>query len=309
MDPPAPSRRRLLFAAVTGSGMLTGIYWIFPPIFADVESATPGGAAPAALVRSAALERAGGEGFPELPDLLLTPSIEAHRRSITLLEEGVRRLRRVRGYTAELARQEVVEGRLADPQRMTLKLRHEPFSVYMKWLEGAPGQEVLYVEGEHEGNMIVRASGWKGRLGPMKLDPYGRMAMAQSRHPITQCGLLNLAERILEARYTETSWSDGYDCIEELVEFEGRPCHRFTTVYHSTDVRADYRKSVIYIDQALLYVAKIENYGWPGRDVPSDRLDAETLLETYAYTNINFETQLAAVDFSTANGEYGLRRR
>ena len=37
--------------------------------------------------------------------------------------------------------------------------------------------------------------------------------------------------------------------------------------------------------------------------------DEETLLERYGYTNINLDTQLAAMDFDVANGEYGLRRR
>ena len=71
----------------------------------------------------------------------------------------------------------------------------------------------------------------------------------------------------------------------------------------------DYRKSVIYIDRELSTVTRVDNYGWPSENLPADRLDEETLLESYSYTDINLGTQLATADFSAANAEYGLRRR
>nr|MDQ3332325.1 DUF1571 domain-containing protein [Planctomycetota bacterium] len=246
-----------------------------------------------------------------LPDIPITPSIAAHRRSILLLEEGVRKLQGVSGYTARFSKKEVVGGTLTESQTMRLKLRHAPFSVYMKWIEGKPGQEALYVDGEHDGEMIVRPGGLKGRiLGAIKLNPTGTMAMSESRHPITEVGLLRLSQKILDSRYNESSWTSGYRCFEEAAEVDGRPCCCFTIVYDSPERRADYRKSVIWIDQEQLVVTKIENYGWPGEEnIPPARLDAETLIEAYSYTSIDFDTQLAAIDFNTANDAYGLRRR
>ncbi|HEX6983743.1 MAG TPA: DUF1571 domain-containing protein, partial [Planctomycetaceae bacterium] len=285
-------------------------YWTFPPIFADAEFSASKAIDPPAAVRTASLSDLGPADVRTLPDIPLTPSIEAHRRSIALLEEGVRRLREVSGYTAVFSKQEVVDGVLTERQTMRIKLRHEPFSVYMKWIEGKPGQELLYVDGQNDGEMVVRPGGLKGRiLGVIKLDPNGGMAMRESRHPVTEAGLLRLAEKVLDYRYNESSWLDGYTCTEDEAEVDGRSCHRFTIVYDSPNVRRDYRKSVIYIDREHLVVTKIENYGWPGETLPADRLDTETLLEAYGYTDINFETQLAAADFSAANADYGLRRR
>jgi len=305
--PAGPSRRRLLWAAVTGSGMLTGIYWSFPPIFADAEPVASRAINAPALVRTASLD----DAVPrELPDVRFTPAIEVHRRSIALLEEGIRRLERLPGYTAEFSKQEVVDGELTDSQKMTLKLRHEPFSVYMKWTEGKPGQELLYVDGKNDGEMIVKPGGWKGRvLGTLKLDPNGSMALSESRHPVTEVGLVNLAKTILDYRYDEADWTEGYDCRYDRTEIDGRPCHRFTIVYDSPQDRPEYRKSVVCLDREWLAVTYIENYGWPAEDIPADRLDEETLVERYAYTDINLDTQLAAMDFDAANGKYGLRRR
>lgn len=305
-----PDRRRLLFAAVTGSGLLSAIYWTFPPIFADAESSAQRFAALSAPMQTASLS---GSEFVQprsLPDIPMTPSIEAHRRSIALLEEGVRQLRNLGGYTAEFTKQEVVDGAMTSLQSMRIKLRHEPFSVYMKWTDGKPGQEVLYVDGRNDGSMVVRPSGLRGRLlGAIKVDPLGNLALSESRHPVTEAGLLRLAEIILSSRYNEAGWLDGYTCTEDEVKIDGRPCHRFTIVYDSPEARSDYRKSVICIDREYLYVAKIENYSWPMEDVPPGRVDAETLIESYCYTDVDFDTKLAAIDFTTANAEYSLRRR
>lgn len=307
---PGPSRRRLLFAAVAGSGMLTTIYWTFPPIFADVERSQARVVDPAALVRTASAEGPALPAVRKLPDVPLTPAIETHRRSIAMLEKGLQRLKAVSGYTAEFSKQEVVGGELTDPQRMLIKIRHEPFSVYMKWVEGKPGQELLYIEGENDGEMVVRPGGWKGRvLGTLTVDPNGAMARRESRHPVTQIGLRRLVEKVLGYRYSEAGLTSGYDCRHEQAELGDRPCHRFTIVYESPEVRREYRKSVIYVDREWLVVTKVENYGWPADDIPADRLDQETLLESYGYTNINLDTQLAATDFDAANGDYALRRR
>lgn len=289
---------------MTGSGMLSGIYFAFPPIFAEAEFAQNSVVDPPPHVRTVSLDSA------SLPDVPMTPSIQAHRTSMRLLEDGVRRLRAVTGYTAEFTKQEVVSGKLTDLQTMQIKLRHEPFSVYMKWTEANLGQEVLYVEGQNDGEMIVRPAGLKGRiLGAIKLNPNGAMAMSESRHPVTEVGLLRLCEKILDYRYDEADWSTGYVCTEEPAEVDGRPCRRFTIEYESPKFRPDYRKSVIWIDEELSVVSKIENFGWSDSNLTGKQLDEESLLESYTYENINLDTQLAAVDFNAANEAYGLKRR
>jgi hypothetical protein len=298
----------MLWAAVTGSGLLSAIYWTVPPLFADTEPVAARAIGPKPLVRTAALDRVSAPAV--LPAVPMTPSVRAHRHSITLLETGLRRLKAVPGYTAEFSRQEIVGGALSEPETMQLKLRHAPFSVYLKWTEGRPGQELLYVDGENDGEMIVRPGGWKGRvLGPLKINPNGQLAQSESRHPITEIGLARLAEQILDYRYREAAWVGGFACTEDEAELDGRPCHRFTLFYDSPEVRPDYRKSVLYIDRELLVPTKVENYGWPVEGVAAAKIDEETLVETYSYTNIDLGTELAVIDFSAANENYGLRRR
>ncbi len=121
--------------------------------------------------------------------------------NMLLLEKGCRYLETVPDYTATFSKQEFVGGTLSDNQVINLKCRHQPFSVYMKWLVGDKGQELLYVDGQNEEKMLVKMGGLKGRLVPtLKLDPLGSLAMQESRYPITKAGIKALAETIIDFR-------------------------------------------------------------------------------------------------------------
>jgi hypothetical protein len=74
-----------------------------------------------------------------------------------------------------------------DLQTIQLKLRHKPYGVYMKWLEGGDvGRELLFAEGQYDDKMQVRLGGRKAVLPVMKLDPNGSLAMKESRHPVLE---------------------------------------------------------------------------------------------------------------------------
>ncbi len=56
---------------------------------------------------------------------------------LALLELARYKLKSFPDYTCTFTKQERVDGQdLSDVQTMQLKLRHQPFSVYMKWEEG-----------------------------------------------------------------------------------------------------------------------------------------------------------------------------
>ena len=44
-----------------------------------------------------------------------------------------------------------------------MKVRHEPFSVYMWFLKPFQGREVLYVDGQNNNEMVVLEAGLKRR--------------------------------------------------------------------------------------------------------------------------------------------------
>ena len=229
--------------------------------------------------------------------------------NVLLLEKGAHDLARVPDYTATFSKQEAVDGILRDAEVIFLKLRHEPFSIYFKWIQGDVGREVLYVDGQNDGNMIVRLGGLKGRLLPaVKIDPLGERALAECRHPITDAGLLRLAERLANDRRRDLG-RNGVRCRMDDDFLDDRPCYRFTVEIDSPAIDESHRKSVQFIDKELSLPVCLKFYGWP--DASSNGvadLDEATLIECYRYTDIRLNQQLAESDFDRSNREYRFRR-
>lgn len=220
-----------------------------------------------------------------------------------MLEEGAKKLEKNPGYTATFVKQELVDGVMSGNQVMSLKLKHSPFSVHLKWLVGDKGQELLYVDGENDGKMIVKAGGAKGRfLPPIKLDPNGSIARSKSRHPITKIGLVNLCKKLVENRSEELQ-KEVMEVKCQMLDnqiFENRECYCFVIEYDHKDVSPPYRKSVQYVDKEWLVPICIKNYNWPtgSTELSGIELDEKTLIENYSYSNIKMNVQLAEADFS-----------
>ena len=229
----------------------------------------------------------------------------------SMLRKGIDSFQNVPGYTATFFKQERMHGILGDEQSIELKMKHEPFSVYMKWTAGdARGQQLIYVEGLNDGNLLVQPGGIRGRLtGVLSLEPDGTMAMSQARHPVTQAGLVELARTILQYQDADLERGDGFLCeLHDNQKFADRDCYLFTCVYENASVNADYRKSLIFIDKELSMPVCVKNYTW-AKDANPDTIDEETLAEFYAYSEIQLQKQLIAAEFDASNPDYRMRVR
>lgn len=236
--------------------------------------------------------------------------------NMMFIEKGIEKLKQVPDYTATFFKEEsVVATKPPQSQIINLKLRHAPLSIYMKWIAGDEGRELLYVDGQNKGKMLVKIGGAKGRLVPcVKIDPRGALAMQQSRHPVTDVGLLKLAEKILKNRTEEfiAGKSDKIRCqLLEDQSFDGRPCWVFVLEFEDAEVVKPYRKSIQFIDKEYLLPVCIKNYGWPETDQEIGdelTLDKATMIEHYSYSNVRMQAQLAEADFDRYNESYRLRR-
>lgn len=229
--------------------------------------------------------------------------------SVALLQRGCERFERIPDYTATMFKQERINGELLDGQTMSLKLRHEPFSVYMKWLTGDKGRQVIYVDGQNDGNLLVQLGGVKGRLlGTLTVDPNGSQALSESRYPITGAGLLHLARKVLEYRKQDLARGVGSRCeMHDNQTLNDRPCFLFVTTYDSPEYSPTYRKSMLYIDKELSMPVCARNYTWAKNPNP-ETLDDDTLIEFYSYSDIQWESRLADADFDRTNESYRMRR-
>ncbi|MCA9087828.1 MAG: DUF1571 domain-containing protein [Planctomycetaceae bacterium] len=234
--------------------------------------------------------------------------IWAMRLSTEMLRRGCLAFRQHPDYSAVMTKQERIGGSLGDSQTIELKVRHDAFSAYMKWLTGDAGRQLIYVEGQNDGHLLVQPGGIKGRLtGVLSLEPTGALAMAECRYPVTKVGLVALAETVLENQLGDVKRGTGFRCeLRDDQAFNGRPCFLFIVEYDSEKVNSVYRKSVLYIDKELSLPICVRNYTW-GVDVDPERMDDETLVELYAYTDIQTRRGFSDIDFDPENPEYKLR--
>jgi hypothetical protein len=229
-------------------------------------------------------------------------SLVALKLHVALLDLGRHRIGAVPDYTATFVKQERVDGVLQDLQTIQLKLRQEPFSVYMKWLEGGDeGRQVLFVQGENDEKLQVRLGGIKSRLPVMFLEPTSATAMQESRHPITEMGLLHLASQVHKYRSRDCSLQRGvhWELLPDQKHFD-RDCDCWIVEYDGPEVEPVYRKMITYVDKELALPISVRNFGWPDEGVETSdatALDEATLIEYYGYTEIRFETRLSDADF------------
>ncbi len=234
-------------------------------------------------------------------------------RVLDLLKSGRERFGRIPSYNAIFNKRERIGAEVSDLSTLEIKVRHQPFAVYLKVLEGhSLGREVLYVDGENDGSMLVRMGGLKGRLIPaLKIDATGSIAMNESRYPITKAGILGLTESMIAHREMELA-NQVYAHARQEADgvVDGRPCAVYSFLFDNAERSPDYRKSIQYLDRQWNVPLQVENYGWPepGQHLEGAALDEGTLIEYYKYSNIVADGHLTDDDFSPSNPEYRFRR-
>lgn len=300
-----PSRRRWIwalgtFAVVAPASLAVASWWFNEPLKPAPTSST------ADVARSTAVEPPAAETAPTLawPDGRLEGE-EAKRLLLAILEAGRERLERVPGYTATFRKHERIKGKLGPEQTLRLKVRHEPFSVYLKYLAPKAGKEGLYVAGQHDGHVIAHNGDWTRRLVPrLKVAPDSPLALADNRHPITEAGLLNFVDKLIHFRRLDLADSEAVTVLDRVTDDQGRGRLRS---FHTHPSRHDDRPfkdiEVLYDPETLLPV-KITSYDWP----EPGHEGALELAEQYIYEDLDFDAALSDRDFDLTNPEYEFTR-
>jgi hypothetical protein len=252
----------------------------------------------------------------EPADENLTPEQLSERtlkRKVEMLNKGIAFLKTTPDYVAQFTKRELVNGELLDEQTMTMKMRHEPLSVYLKWLDYEVGREVMYVDGVNDGKMLVHPGGWRRRLPAMLMPPDSSLAMAEARYPVTRAGMLALAMTVVGYNSEDLKVANFSSCKQlEDQQVGDRTCTCFVLEYKDRSVSAEYRKSITLIDKEWCVPLYIKNFGWPSeQQLASADLDMDeaTLLEHYTYTDVKFRSDLSQRDFDHTNEDYGFVRQ
>ncbi len=174
---------------------------------------------------------------------------------IAFLKECIRRYdREVKGYTTTLRKQERIDGEIQPSEVIDVSFREQPFSVLMRWKEGArKATAVQYVKGENRDKLLVRPAGIFSVAGVVARDPNGSDAKKSGRYPLTEFGIKIGMQRTL------ASWEKAKEANALHVEFLGvkrvkeagnRPCWALRrTRYAAPEDNDRVTGLTIYIDK------------------------------------------------------------
>lgn len=200
----------------------------------------------------------------------------------------------VKDYTCMLVSQERVNGKLLDQNIMQMKVKAQPFSVYLRWLapESEKSREVVYVQGKNNGKMRVKSK-QTGILGFVSIDPTDPRVFQNSRHSILEAGIGNMIEQTIRAWEIDRGTGKAKVLPAVPVSYNRRECYRVEVVHLERSPQAPCYRTVIFLDKVSKLPIRLENYDWPQKGGS----DGGEKLEEFSYPNLQFNTGLTDAEF------------
>ncbi len=201
-------------------------------------------------------------------------------------------------YEATFTKRELINNRLV-AQRMKMKFRREPFSVYFYFLDDLEGREVIYVAGRNGGNLLAHETGLAGLAGTLRLAPTDSLAMNENRHPITEVGIEN-ALLVLQKQWKEESkYGETEVQYYKGAKLGGMEC-RVIEVSHPRPRRQfPFHKTMLWIDGESGLAVRVQQFGFPVREGVKP-----PIVEDYAYTDLRTDVRISDRDFDVNNPGY-----
>ena len=223
--------------------------------------------------------------------------------ALELAQKGLGNLRAtIRDYSCTVVKRERIDGQLNDHEYMFAKIRHEPFSVYLYFLapEGVKGQEVIYVAGQNDGNMLAHAgSGVRAMVGTVSLKPQSMLAMQGNRYAITELGVENLARRLVEVAEHDRHFGECEVNFFPGAKVNGRVCTCVQVVHPVPRRNFRFHLARVFIDDEYTIPIRYEAYDWP-----HEQGGQPVLMEEYTYMNVEVNKGLTDADFDAKNPAY-----
>ena len=222
---------------------------------------------------------------------------------IAWAEKALEKSAQIKDYTALLVKRERVGDELREYEFMRLKVRHEPFSVYIKFLkpEAIKGREIIYVEGRNDGMLLAHDSAGLGDLvGTVSLAPDGVIAMLGQRYPVTMIGIKKLGERLIEQAKRDRQIMA--PCEAKFVKgakVNGRPTQCVEVAHPSRHPDHRFSSARVFIDEEMGIPIRFESYHWS-----DDPKEGQVLVEEYTYSHVQLNVGLTDLDFDPKNPAY-----
>jgi hypothetical protein len=215
-------------------------------------------------------------------------------RALKLSQEEIDR--NIHDYSCTLKKRERVDGELGDYQFIFMKVMHQPFSVYMSFIKPYAGREIVYVDGQNDGKMLVLEAGFTRMLGKIPLDPNGSRAMNGQRHPITDVGMRNLTAKLMKMWGAELQFAECDVTATPGKKVEGRPATLVQVVHPKPHPQFKFQATRLYLDDELKVPIHFDAFTWPTQEGGQPQPE-----ESYTYSNLKINNGFTARDFDPNN--------
>ena len=218
--------------------------------------------------------------------------------ALRMVADSLAEMERVADYQATLVKNELVGAEMVSG-KMELKYRESPRSVYLKFIEPHAGREVIYRPDRNDGKLLVHDVGLASLVGTVALDPTGKLAMEENRHPVSSIGLKRMLEMILEQWLKETALADVTVNFYPNAKIGTLACKVVEVSHAEQHSSLPYQMMRLYIDAGTNLPVRVQNYSFSTRRGGKPRL-----VEDYFYMNLRVNTGLKDIDFDTKNPMY-----
>jgi hypothetical protein len=262
--------------------------------------------APLAAVEGAALAEADPKNTSQQICQQLTAKAGEHPLlpAVRWAKQISKKLESVQDYSCTMVKRERVDGTLSNHEYMSVKVRHEPFSIYIGFVGPAAvkGREAIYVRNKNEGKLQAHDTGFRKAFGTVSLKPDSYLAMSGNRYPITEMGLKRLTERLIEVGEHDSKFGE-CEVKASSVKINGRDCACLQVVHPVPRPKNFiFHMAKIYVDAEHNLPVRYEAYDWPAEEG-----GPPLLVEEYTYLNLKLNNGFTDQDFDVSNPGYQFR--
>jgi hypothetical protein len=201
----------------------------------------------------------------------------------------------VRDYTCVIERQERVGGTLRPTQTGELRVRTRPLSINVKVTAPKPvaGQETSYISGRNLGRVRFKPAGVDGiKYGFQTLPKDDPKVLADTRHPVTEVGLLAVIDRVERILKTEKMLNHPAQVLTAAYTFAGRPVTKFEVFADRPHANRYAARVAVYFDAETKLPVRFEAY-----DAPKPGATTGEVVEVVSFAGIRTNVGLGEAAF------------
>lgn len=222
--------------------------------------------------------------------------------ALQLLKQSYQVVLQLNDYEATLIKQELVNNQMIS-QRIRMRTKDKPFSIYLQYEEPHPGREVLFVLGQNDNQMLVHdAAGLTSLVGTLSIAVDSPQALAENRHMITDMGMKRLLELLITQWELESKYGESEVKFYPSAKMGNAECEVIENSHPRPRKQFPFHMTRIFLEKHTRLPIRIENYGFPAQ--PNQQAP---LIEEYTYVNVKTNLGLTAADFDRRNQNYSFR--